>query len=215
MATKLGIYNKALTEHLGERKLASLTEAREPRRVLDDIWDEGLVKACLEAGQWKFAKRTLKLTYNPDVTPAFGHKYAFDKPVDFVRLAGVYSDEFCQIPLLQYQEEAGQWFASLQEIFIEFISIDNAYGNGLANWPAAFADYVAGNAALRASPRLQGNSTDKAALKGDVDKLLKAALSKDAMEGPTKFLPEGSWASARRGNVGPFRDRGGRGSLLG
>lgn len=215
MVTKLGTYNKALTEHLGERKLASLAENREPRRVLDDVWDNGLVKACLEAGQWKFAKRTLKLTYNPDVTPSFGHKYAFDKPTDFVRLAGVYSDEFCQMPLLKYQEEAGQWFASLQDIYIDYISDGTTYGNDLSNWPETFADYVAGSAALRASGRLQGNATDKDALKRDVEVLLKSALSKDAMEGPTKFLPEGSWTASRRGDNGPFRDRGNRGSLIG
>jgi hypothetical protein len=214
MATKLGIFNKALTEHLGERKLASLAENREPRRVLDDIWDNNLVKSCLEAGQWKFAKRTLKLTYNPDVTPAFGHRYAFDKPTDFVRLAGVYSDEFCQMPLIHYAEESGQWFASLQDIYIEFISSDAAYGSDLSLWPESFADFVSGAAALRASSRLQGNATDKNELKKDVGNLLTAALSKDAMAGPTKFLPEGGWSASRRGNS-TARDRGSRGSLIG
>jgi hypothetical protein len=199
MATKLGIYNKALTEHLGERKLASLAENREPRRVLDDIWDNGIVDACLEAGQWKFAKRTLKLTYNPDVTPSFGHAYAFDKPTDFIRLAGVYSDAFCQTPLLQYQEEAGQWFASLQDIYVEYISNGASYGNDLSRWPSSFTDFVAGSAALRASGRLQGNTTDRNALKADVDTLLRLSLSKDAMEGPAKRLPAGSWTTARRG----------------
>jgi len=214
MATKLGIFNKALTQHLGERKLASLAENREPRRVLDDIWNEGLVNACLEAGQWKFAKRTLKLTYNPDVTPAFGHKYAFDKPTDFIRLVGVYSDEFCQTPLLQYQEEAGQWFASLQDIYIEYVSNGASYGNDLSLWPESFADYTAGSAALRASGRIQGNATDKEGLKKDVAQLLKNSLSKDAMAGPTKFLPEGGWASSRRGNQ-PFGGRTNGNSLLG
>lgn len=215
MASKLGIYNKALTQHLGERKLASLAENREPRRVLDDIWDEGLVNACLEAGQWKFAKRTLKLTYNPDVTPAFGHAYAFDKPTDFVRLVGFYSDEFCQMPLLAYQEEAGQWFASLQDVYIEYVSNGAAYGNDLARWPESFTDYVAGSVALRATGRIQGNATDKDALTKEVEMLLKNSRSKDAMEGPTKFPPEGSWPSSRRGNTGPFRDRGNRNSLIG
>lgn len=215
MASKLGIFNKALTQHLGERKLASLAENRESRRVLDDIWDVGLIKSCLEAGQWKFAKRTQKLTYNPDVTPAFGHKFAFDKPSDFVRLAGMYSDEFCQQPLLRYQEEAGQWFASLQDIYVEYISIDNAYGNDLSAWPESFTDFVAASLALRASSRIQGNATDKEGLGSVTGSLLKAALSKDAMEGPTKFLPEGTWNAARRGNTGPFRDRGSRNSLTG
>lgn len=214
MASKLGIFNKALTEHLGERKLASLSENREPRRVLDDIWDNGLVDACLEAGQWKFAKRTLKLTYSPDVTPSFGHQYAFDKPTDFIRLVGVYSDEFCQMPLLQYQEEAGQWFASLQDIYIEYVSNGTTYGNDLSNWPETFADFVSASAALRASGRLQGNATDKGELKREVDKLLANSLSKDAMEGPTKFLPEGSWASSRRSGRSS-EGRWNRSSLIG
>ena len=33
---QLSLYNNALTV-LGERKIASLTENREPRRVLDDV----------------------------------------------------------------------------------------------------------------------------------------------------------------------------------
>ena len=37
MATKLGLYNRALRV-LGETKLSSLSEAREPRYILDDIY---------------------------------------------------------------------------------------------------------------------------------------------------------------------------------
>ena len=39
MTTQLFIYNEALG-HLGERVLASLTEGREPRRVLDSYWSD-------------------------------------------------------------------------------------------------------------------------------------------------------------------------------
>jgi hypothetical protein len=39
-ASKLKLYNDALGI-LGERRLASLTENREPRRVLDEVWDAG------------------------------------------------------------------------------------------------------------------------------------------------------------------------------
>ena len=37
---RLDVYNGAL-RRLGSRRLASLTENREPRRVLDDIWNNG------------------------------------------------------------------------------------------------------------------------------------------------------------------------------
>jgi hypothetical protein len=40
------------------------------------------------------------------------------------------------------------------------------------------------------------------------------ALSKDAVAGPTQFLPEGRWSSSRRGN-GNNRGRNSRSSLYG
>lgn len=80
---QLSLYNNALTV-LGERKIASLTENREPRRVLDDVWS-GAVKYCLEQGQWKFAIRTSKLTYSTDVNPVFGYRRAFERPSEIGR----------------------------------------------------------------------------------------------------------------------------------
>ena len=40
MITRLQLYNSALLL-LGERNLASLSENREPRRLLDHVWDTG------------------------------------------------------------------------------------------------------------------------------------------------------------------------------
>ena len=83
MPSKLSIYNGALTI-IGERKLASLTENREPRYKLDEIWDNDMIDRCLQMGQWKFAKRTVELTASPSVTPSFGFQYAFEQPADHV-----------------------------------------------------------------------------------------------------------------------------------
>ena len=58
MTDKLSIYNGALNI-LGERKLASETENREPRYQLDDIWDNDMVDRCLQMGQWNFAARSV------------------------------------------------------------------------------------------------------------------------------------------------------------
>ncbi len=62
-ADKYAIYNMALA-HLQERKLARLSngnlENREPKRVLDDFWDQE-VAFCLERHFWNFIYRTVQL----------------------------------------------------------------------------------------------------------------------------------------------------------
>ena len=45
--TKLSLYNDTL-QLLGERRLASDTEDREPRYDLDSLYDNGAVDYCLE-----------------------------------------------------------------------------------------------------------------------------------------------------------------------
>ena len=47
----LALYNIALFA-IGERAIASLTESREPRRLLDEVWSRGVgaTTACLEQG---------------------------------------------------------------------------------------------------------------------------------------------------------------------
>lgn len=214
MATKLGLYNEALTEHLGERKLASLTEDREPLRVMDDIWDNGVVKYCLEQGTWKFGKRSSSITYDTTVSPTFGYQYAFAKPSDLVKVTKVCSDEFFQCPLTAYTEEEGYYFSDVQEIFIEYISDAATHGNNLADWPETFTKYVAAQMAYRGSKRLGMSAADRDLLKKERDKLLKDARSKDAMQGPTQFFPSGSWTNSR-GNGRSRLDRGSKSSLLG
>ena len=200
--TQLALYNGALTTYLGERKLASLSENREPRRVLDDIWDRGARKYCLEQGNWKFAQRVAKLTYAAGVTPAFGHPRAFEKPADFIKLSMLCSDEFFSAPLLSYSEEAGYWFASVDDIYISYVSSDTSYGYDLSLWPESFIRYVEAYLALSAMPRIAQSATSKEVLVKEMQKLKLDALSKDAMQGPTKFPPPSSWVRARTGATG-------------
>ena len=213
MSTQLKLYNKALTLYLGERKLASLSENREPRRVLDDVWDGG-VKSCLEQGQWKFALRTSKLTYDPGIEPSFGYARAFEKPNDCVRVSKLCQDEFFNQPILAYSEESGFWFAELDEIYISYVSDHASFGNDLSLWPESFTNWVAAWFASQASIRLKQSDTDVEKLFKIQGQLKKNALSKDALQGPTQFLPQGNWTRARTG--GAYRnDRGSRSRLIG
>lgn len=215
MATQLGLYNAAL-RHIGERKLAALSENTEPRRALDEVYADTAVflHYILEQGYWKFALRTTKLTYNPDVTVEFGLQRAFAKPSDFRKMHKIASDEYMQAPLLNYTEEAGYWYSDIDDIYVSYISDDTSYGLDLSAWPATFATYAGYYLATLVAERL-APAMDTTTLFSKMSLALADAQAKDAMEGPTVFPPAGGWVSARRRGPQSIRDRGKRGQLIG
>lgn len=212
--TKLGLFNDAL-RLCKERKLASLTENREPRRLLDDAYGDGStvgsVRRCLELGQWTFAMRGAMVDYTPSIEPSFGYRYAFTQPEDMVNVAAVCSDEFFNSPLTQYVDERGYWYADLQTIYVKYVSNHASYGADLSLWPQTFGDLVSADLAREIVGGLTNGDPDDVEKK--YAKRLKTALSKDAMRKPTAFPPTGSWVSARLG--GGVRDRGSRSALIG
>lgn len=217
--TKLGLYNAALGL-LHERKLSGLTEEVEPRRVLDEIWDRGAgaVQAVLEQGLWNFATRTSQLDASTDITISFGHTSGFETPSDYVRLIALSGDEFFNISLTAHQfvEEAGTWYASIDPIYIRYVSNDASYGANYALWPETFTRYVESYLAAEASPRV----TKDAEMTKSMYALAKTrridARSKDAMNEGTALRPVGSWQRARRRGYSNSRsDRGTRSSLIG
>lgn len=217
MTSKLSVFNGAL-RLCKERRLTSLTENREPRRLLDEAWEDGstggAVKACLEMGQWEFARRTVQLNSSAILEPEFGYTYAFEKPDDFVRVCGVWQDEYCETPLLRYQVERGVWFADIDPIYISYVSNGETYGADLSLWPEVFVKLVQAELAME----IVGNLTQSRGLRADVQAIHKQAKleakSFDAQELPTSFPPPGKWSMARtNGYRRNYRDRLG-GSLI-
>ena len=214
MATsRLEIYNSALII-CGERILASLTEDRKSRRLLDHVWDNDGVDACLERGQWRFARRTVKLDFDTDLTTDFGYRRAFSKPSDWIATSAVASDEYFSAPLLNYADEADFWYAEIDEIFVKYVSNDPSFGGDLSLWPATFTDYVGAAFARKIVFGLtQDDAKEEKVIKQE-KKYLLLAKSNDAMTEPQRFPPSGNWVNSRyreRGN----RDRGSRHQLLG
>jgi len=210
--TQLALYNEAL-RLIGERRLASISENREPRRVLDDVWNDGAREYCLEQGQWNFAMRAVEITKSTTTIPAFGYTNAFDKPNDFIRTAGVAEDEFFNIPLTRMLEEVGFWFADLDPIYVRYISSSTSYGLDLTRWPKTFAKYVAAYLASEIVFTLTQSAEKQQIITSLMRTRLADALSKDAMGDPTAFMPQGNWTASRRG--GGRRDRGSRNNLIG
>jgi hypothetical protein len=210
LATQLSLYNDALG-HIGERQLASLSENVEPRRVLDLVWP-GARNYCLEHAHWKFAQRTSAISYSPSVTPAFGYNRAFEKPTDLVKLSKLCADEFFQLPLTQVVEENGFWFANIDTLYVSYVSNDTAYGYDYSLWPETFSLFVSLYLALRIAPRV-APTKDVRIITNQYERAKEDAQAKDAMQGPTQFLPAGSWVQSRMG--GYRGDRGFRNTLYG
>ena len=173
MADQLAIWNVALA-HLGERRLASLTEPREPARVLADEWTAA-VRGCLEMTAWQFATRTQGIPASGD-TPPNGFLKTFPKPQDWLRTTDLAADSTFATPLEDYVEEGPNWYANTQPIWARYVSIDSQYGFNVNAWSQAFADLVALALAARCCRRLTGSGE----MLGDLVKLREAA-ARDAL----------------------------------
>ena len=216
MASKLLLFNAALLL-VGERKLASLTENREPRRLLDDVYDGGAVKTCLEAGFWNFGTRTIKIEFDPSTAPDFGFTRAFVKPSDWVRTTVVSASEYLDPPFKghQFADEAGFWFADIDTLYVKMVSDGADYGGDLGAWPESFARYVETYLASRIAPKITRSPQIIVKIDDDLKRLLKSATAKDAMNEGAGFPPEGNWIRARRGRGSGRRDGGSRSQLIG
>jgi hypothetical protein len=215
-ANRLALYNGALAL-LGERSLASLTEDREPRRLLDEVWTRGngAVRAILEQGLWNFAIRSMKLDYDTDVTPDFGFRRAHSKPTDWVRTAALCSDEYYLHGLTQREcnDERGYWFSDLDELYVRYVSDDSAYGSDLSLWPESVLLYGYAYFAREIAPRLAAAKIDD--MEALAKRRLRDARSKDAMNEGAGIPVPGRWVQARRAGGWRSRDGGNRGSLIG
>jgi hypothetical protein len=200
MTDKLGLYNLVLG-HLEERKLASLTENREPRRVLDDYYDQELAY-CLERKFWNFIYRTVSIDASTTIQPAFGFQYAFRIPNDWIRTRRLSSVETLDPPLLQVVEEAGYWYTNVTPIYVQYNSNDTLYGQNLGGWPASFTDYVSKRLARQACKRITGSVELLQGPDGLIkqeEKAYKVAAANCAMNEAIGFAPQSSWVRARRG----------------
>lgn len=196
-ASQLGLYNAALGRHLGERTLASLTENREPRRALDAVYSE-VLDECLEAGYWKHARRTVQLVASNSMTPQFGYNYAFDVPADCLQFYIISVAPDMKPPLNDWVFENGILRTRFDTIYMTYISSDPSYGLSLSKWAPSFGRWVAAELASAVAFRLTQSKETAEIVKRDAQKLRRAALSRDAMDGPNPERVTGTWVQSRR-----------------
>jgi len=194
--------------------LASLSEDREPRHLLDLVWDQDGAEACLEMAQWKFAMKTVMLDYDTEVDPSFGYNRAFTKPTDWVVTSAFCSDEYFTTPITRYVDENDYWYTDIDEIYVKYVSNDTSYGLDLSLWPATFANFAAAYFASEIVMKLTADEKKQEKVFKLFESKMMTAKNKDAMAGPQQFPAPGNFVQSRYRNGGR-RDRGNRGQLIG
>ncbi|RWF78988.1 MAG: hypothetical protein EOS26_03205 [Mesorhizobium sp.] len=196
MTDQLSLYNGALIK-LGQPRLAALTDEGKGRRALDAEYAK-TVKACLEAAFWNFAMRFVQLEATPSEGSNFGYQYVFDKPDDWLRTAGVTTDAYGKVPLLEYDDRANTVVADLSTIYFRYVSNDEDYGMDLGLWPQTFVDYVETCLAWTVCEEITGSVERKERLDKARDKAKYKASNTDAMnEAVTRYLPPGRLVQSR------------------
>lgn len=180
--------------------------------MLDAVWDNGLIELVLGMGQFTFATRSTELAPATSLISSFGYQLAYEQPSDFIRTVGIYQDEFSRVPLLDYVAEARYWFTDVEPIFVSYVSNGSDYGGTVGTWPAEFSRAVEIYMASRIVKKLTQSLEDENNLAKKAEMAFREVKSSDAMEKPTQFLPQGSWARARRSSAS--RDGGSRRKLV-
>lgn len=206
MADRLSIYRGAL-RLLGPSNLASLTEDRPERHTLDGVWQTA-GDSLLQEALWNHSIRTSELTYDEDVEPLFGFRYAFKHPDDFVRLANISQTPDFIEGLMRYETEAGYFYCDLETIYIRYVSNDADYGWNVGRWPVSYATtmsaYLAFESGLPVSAD-RGNRNDIYSL---YQTRMGRAKTLDAVDERVKHTPPGRLTRARMANSRRDRYRG-------
>jgi len=184
MASKLSLYNKALII-LGERRLTSEFENRDPRRALDEVYNLDAVNACLEMSRPHFARRSTALT-SPTTSAAHALDQVYTLPDDYLDIVGLYLDDTLETPIERYFMDDTRTIACevATTIYMRYISANVS----ITNWTPAFqnlvAAYLADHAATRIAPDKKGVAAS--AFKNALDIIINVEKNREPEARPRK-----------------------------
>lgn len=193
MADKLSIFKGAL-RLLGPHELATLTDNRPERFQLDDAWSDA-VALHLGEGLWNFATRTVEIAASGSPIP--GWDYAFTKPADYVRTAGIADEPTFRNGFEDYEDQGGKWYASIDPIYVRYVSNDDAFGMNVAAWPQSFVFALEALLAFQTGLPVSGDKGNRNDLYSLYKERLKRAKTLDAFNESVKQSPPGRLVRAR------------------
>jgi hypothetical protein len=161
--------------------LAELGDPDINPRVLDEVYSDA-VNYCLEQGYWNFALSTAQLSTQGAVTQ-FGYTHASLKPSGWTRTVRVSDQTSYWPPLENYEDARSEIHSTAAPLYMVYVSNTATAGLRLAEWPDAFAQYVAGELARRVCRRAKLPEKECEKLNSRVRGYLVNALLKDSFDG--------------------------------
>lgn len=216
MTTKLEVYNIAM-RYLGAPRLHptnGLVEDRKDRRELDAVYDQSLA-LMLQEGIWYYAMRTVEITADPDIEPAFGHPYAYAHPEDYVALSKISTDPYLRTEIAEFSNENKVIACAYPSIYMSYISNDANYGLDLGKMGALFVEAWGCRMAMMTGLPVTGRRDDDETLEVKYRRRLDNALEKEAVDQRVKAKPPGRWTTSRGAGRGNVHIRNGRMGWLG
>ncbi len=186
--TNLQIVNKALAK-LGLREIDDLNGQEESARVANNLF--GSVRDYeLATYPWAFAIKRASLPALAD-TPAFGYKFQYALPEDFLRLEGIYNQDI--LGRDAYDLEGNTILTNLKApLLIRYISrnLDQT------KWPPYFVEAFACRLAYEMCERLKQDPSRKNTLMQEYQLVIAAAKRSNAIQLAIKELKPTSWEAA-------------------
>ena len=157
--TQLDLYNGALLL-LGQRRLTSLTEDREPRYRLDGAFNREAIRYCLELIEPNWASKTAVLS-TPAAAATFDSSHTL--PTDYVTMVGAFSDSKLDQAITRYVIEGRELLTDYSTVYLRYTSD----GYDLADWDSSFARVMEAYLALETATRLSNDEYEKLQAKFD------------------------------------------------
>lgn len=180
-ASKLSLYNTALLI-LGERRLETLYENREPRRVLDEFYSAGAIDYCLELAKPRFALKSAALS-TPVVSSVHGLDYVYTLPTDYlttIESGSFFYDNLFQNAVTRYLIEARTVATEVPtNLYVRYICNSRA----MSDWTSSFERVVSAYLAFVCAPRI--NPTKQAVAEARFKDALETAVLVDG----TRLVP--------------------------
>lgn len=171
---QLSLYNNALML-VGERPLATLTDAIETRYRLDVAYNQDAVDSCLSVVKPNFASARSKLTASSTLT-GFNLAEVCTLPSDYVDIVVAYSDVDFDTPIKRHFINDLTIESDFATVYLWYIT--NSIS--IADWSSPFADVVTAYLAIQIAPRFAPQKLEE--LKAYYDERLKFAIQLDGVK---------------------------------
>jgi hypothetical protein len=193
MASKVSIANRALSK-LGEDRILLLTDDSKPARTINQMFDD-VLDSELRKSRWNFSISRTSLSALV-AAPAWGYKYQYPLPSDFLALVqvGEYYVRAGSALRALWSVEAGSILtdmtAPLKIRYVQRVSNPGAFD-------PMFAETLACRLAMEACETLTQSETKFNRVAEQYKASLMDALRQDSIENPPDELPQGSWLDSR------------------